>query len=495
MPYRPHNTTKTSTARLMIGGQVFGRADLSDVSQSEPLQHALDAARQKFGHALCLCRRHPLKLQVRLRDGRYHLAVWPNEGPLHDAECTFFRDDLELDGSVNYAAAQKIPASVAVGTPSTDDATPVRRDLRVAMPGQARALPEPPRLAQAKASQPDPRDSAPAAPVMSLKALAMLLWEESALCRWHHSWQRDWGRARYELVQAAHRLQINDTPLESMLFVPRAFRESAKEIINEEWDRFVNGLSRRRPPVALLIAPVRGYVAKDDGQAIVHLRHLRHPVGLSDACNDFVTRDCKAALRQIQANIDFPRAVRAEVDNAGRQPSRRNPEVMGFFLVETTSRGGLWARAGWLLSVHPSSFIPASNPNQVMLVDALIEQGYTFQRALSDVAPMRKTAPDWIVRHVMDPEGAPVPRAGLDILDRGSSPEYLQVRADLAGRMAERGIPTWYWSPTGAWKDRLVPPLPPADRLGTEAARAAVQRLRQNHESDYRYGPSPRFHQ
>jgi len=492
MSQRPHHQS-THTARLMIGGKVFDHAALHDAAQADSLQQALDAARQKYGHALCLCRRQKLKLQVRLRDGLYHLAVWPNEGPLHDAQCIFFRDDLNLYLSHSHTQpTMTLPPSSGGAQPES----PKRRHLRLAMPGYVRVAPElsrPP--APSFGGNDKDTDGSTAAPVMNLKSLAMLLWREASLCRWHHSWQRDWGRARHELVAAACQITINGTDLDSMLFVPRVFRESAKDALNAQWERFVTGLIHRKPALALLIAPVRSYSTGDDRPAVIRLRHLRHPVGLSQSCNEFIDNDCKAALRQVQTNLDYPRIARNEVQERERIALRRNPEVMGFFLVEASSRGGLWAKAGWLMSVHPGCFIPTNNPNQVMLVDALIEQGYTFQRVLTDATPMKKTAPDWIVRHVLDPKGVPVPRAALDITDRGQSLEYLQARAAMSRRMAEQGIPTWYWMPVGTWSQRTVPPLPPHDHLPRDQAHHAINLISAGADSDYRYGPSPRFHQ
>ncbi len=90
-----HLTDKSAQGRfigILIAGEFFDHARLGNPSQILAFQHALDDARKRYGHALCKCRRSPLKLQVRLREGKYHLAVWPEEGHLHDSNCIFFRD-------------------------------------------------------------------------------------------------------------------------------------------------------------------------------------------------------------------------------------------------------------------------------------------------------------------------------------------------------------------------------------------------------------------
>lgn len=508
-------------ARLMIGGRVFGQPELDDQAHVAEVQQAMDAARVRFGHALCLCRRQPLKLQVRLRESKYHLAVWPNEGPLHDSECDFFRDDLWSNPNITPRSPEEVHAqsqstqppqgnataarsATASTTPSAvaprnmqhprtptprvngiDGVAPsvttpaVRRSLALAIPGQR------------------PATSESAERRLNLKNLAMGLWEEADLCRWHPSWTRDWGRARYQLMRVAQTLEVNGTAMEELLFAPRPFRESARDQLNADWQGFVASLSTGRRdatrPLRLLVAPVRSFAVPATQPPVMHLRHLRHPVGLSDAALEFLRNDCRTALRQLQANDNEARINKAIEGKAAIPYGKRNPEVMGFFLVEVNSRGGVFARAAWLMNVHPRSFIPANNPNAVLLVDALLDNGHAFQRILTDVQPMKKVAPDWLVRHVVGPDGQPCARAALDVLDRGSSPEYLQARHEMASAMAAKGVPTWTWVPGGNWAERSVPALPPKDDLTTEVTQQRLQNISASADADYQFGPSPRF--
>ncbi len=157
------------------------------------------------------------------------------------------------------------------------------------------------------------------------------------------------------------------------------------------------------------------------------------------------------------------------------------------------TRGAVYARAAWLMNVHPRSFIPANSPNTVMLVDALLDRGHAFDRLLADVPPMKKTAPDWLVRHVIGPDGKPVARAALDVLDRGATPEYLQARQAMAKALADKGVPTWYWVPQGSWRERRVPPLPPTDEQPSAEAAQILKDIGEAADCDFQFGHSPRF--
>jgi hypothetical protein len=74
---------------------------------SPEVQRVLFAARQRFGQALCTCGRQPLKLQIRLRDDKCHLAVWPGELGAHHRDCLFFRQPL---APADPSGRQRAPA-------------------------------------------------------------------------------------------------------------------------------------------------------------------------------------------------------------------------------------------------------------------------------------------------------------------------------------------------------------------------------------------------
>ena len=58
----------------------------------EQYESELRAAKQRFGHALCLCRTPPLKLVIRQRGDLMHLACWPDDAHQHSPYCSFYTE-------------------------------------------------------------------------------------------------------------------------------------------------------------------------------------------------------------------------------------------------------------------------------------------------------------------------------------------------------------------------------------------------------------------
>ena len=88
--------TFAQLATVLIAGTRIDLRVHRDAETHQRLQELLKTAKTRYGNALCTCRPTSLKLQIRLRDSKYHLAVWPREGPLHDGACFFQRDDMLL---------------------------------------------------------------------------------------------------------------------------------------------------------------------------------------------------------------------------------------------------------------------------------------------------------------------------------------------------------------------------------------------------------------
>lgn len=466
------STVQSKFVRILVDGERFDIHRLRDPSQSSPFQTALDNARHKFGYALCMCRPNSQKLQIRLREGKYHLAVWPEQGHLHDSGCIFFREEDETP-------ATEIKAKVQVHEDGT-------REIKLTFALNRSIVALSPKPQNASRLTVDDHKLPEQA---SLRGLLHLLWHEASLTRWHPSWERDWGRARYELVQAAHRLTVKDTPLSERLFVPRPYRESIKDDLNREWDHFVANMAH---PIentiksGLLIAPVRKFVELTGGAVSMHLRHLRSPIGLNQATFNFLKNNCKTAVRRV--NLAIEEQERAKEPPRPGWIQHIQPEVVAIAHVETNSRGGVWARGVWLLLVQPTVFIPANNSDEIMLIDTLIKGEYQFSRLLTSEMPMQRTRPEWIVRHIYDPHCRPVPRAALEILNNGASPEYISKRAELADRMAKQGIPTWTWTPMGRQDGIWVPPLPPHDSMRPILARGVLDNIQNQRSVNYAFG-------
>lgn len=445
---------------VLVGGARLSQQRLVSDWQEEDVQRLLLAARHKYGYALCCCRpARQLKLQIRTRGERTHLAVWPEEGLLHDVECVFFRDDLQGGGHAGEPAA--VPHVPTSELPSYVHEAPPRKQLRVLRSREARV---------------------PSEPHLSLQVSLNKLWEAASLCRWHPSWTRNWGRVRWELLRAAQGFEISGVPAEQNIYVPRVYRPELQDQIDREWSALVRSMAVPGAVTSrLLIAQVKALEAPSGNlPARVRLRQVRSPVGLHPNCYEYLQRECRKVLSNSRLA-------------PGRETDPLRPELVGIFAVDVSSRGGVWAKAAWLMAVHPQTYVPASNAVIVRLVDSLVAGGYHFEHLLSDLQSSQRWSSDWLVRYVRDPLGVPVPRAAIEVLDRGSSPDFLAARAAIAARMSERGIPTWTWVPGGRGSDLTVPPLPPTENMDPAAVRERLQQLERSECADYRYGPQEKL--
>jgi hypothetical protein len=335
---------------VLAAGAQLAQTVLQQHWDGPQVQRLLFAARQRFGHALCACRPQPLKLQIRLRGDKCHLAVWPRQHGEHDKHCLFFAGGLPRTSPTPGGQAP-VPVTQA----------PTVRTARTALwlgpPGTA------------------PRGAQP----VSARTLALRLWEAASLCRWHPGWSRDWGRTRYQLHQAARAFTLNSCPLEHLLFVPRDSRPHASSEQDPEWAQFVGSL-RGNPYLAprVLVAPVEALqppTARAD--AAVWLRRGREPVDLHPSCWQFLSRACGDA---ISAACVVPARTDRQEDVADRPACV--PEVIGSFVIERSTDAALCSRAAWLLAVHRGTFIPAPTQELVRLIDALVAGGHAFHHPL-----------------------------------------------------------------------------------------------------------------
>ncbi|WP_330996688.1 DUF1173 family protein [Burkholderia cepacia] len=86
-------TTYKSPTKVSFSGIAV---PLDDVQENPAaFVRQLERAKINPGYAQCLCRgvTSPLRLQIRRYGSLFHLAGWPDEGPLHDRlSCSFHKD-------------------------------------------------------------------------------------------------------------------------------------------------------------------------------------------------------------------------------------------------------------------------------------------------------------------------------------------------------------------------------------------------------------------
>src|SRR6266700_3071080 len=86
-----------ASAEIELAGT---RVLLSDLRTSPTRYlHSLEQARASVGHARCMCRSaDPLRLVIRARAGRFHLARWPYTGHQHETDCPFYSANPAYSG-------------------------------------------------------------------------------------------------------------------------------------------------------------------------------------------------------------------------------------------------------------------------------------------------------------------------------------------------------------------------------------------------------------
>lgn len=181
----------------------------SDTARYRPtlISDELRLAKQKFGHALCLCRTPPLKLIIRERGGTVHLACWPDESYLHSSDCAFYTE--------HYSGARS-------------------EGLVVDGENKTHATYHQPWIADSDGSKTKQGES------VKLWALLHHLWESSRLYCWVPGWQRNWAIAQRVLTRAAKRTVVNGESLADHIYIPAPFAHSRKEEIQVEWSQFVD---------------------------------------------------------------------------------------------------------------------------------------------------------------------------------------------------------------------------------------------------------------
>ena len=119
MGHRPASSTPSSTRRPPHGVRLAGTVlPLSSIWRDRArLTNLFSKACAEDGCAYCLCcPGRDLRLVIRVRDGRHHLAGWPGEGHEHTAGCEFHKLAPTLTGRSIYAdgAIVERPDSLSV---------------------------------------------------------------------------------------------------------------------------------------------------------------------------------------------------------------------------------------------------------------------------------------------------------------------------------------------------------------------------------------------
>lgn len=169
-------TTEKSPVKVSFSGIAI---PLDDVQENPAaFVRQLERAKINPGYAQCLCRgtTAPLRLQIRRYGCLFHLAGWPDEGPLHDRlSCSFHKDPS--NGSNESGKALPGIVATAAGLRAKLDVALTQRTVGAVSKG--------PRQVGAPTTS---RRSAP------LLGFLQTLWQVAGLNRWSGvDRARNWG--------------------------------------------------------------------------------------------------------------------------------------------------------------------------------------------------------------------------------------------------------------------------------------------------------------
>ncbi|UIF89251.1 DUF1173 family protein [Cupriavidus sp. UYPR2.512] len=327
--------------RIDLGGQALV---LDDILQ-DPVRHRkwFELARASHGHARCLCVPGGRRLQIRLREGLYHLAVWPEDALSHHGKCTFrMRAEAET-GRAGYGKGAIIE--------KPDGSVDIHADVPLKVRVEAKTGPT--------QRNEEPKSGGKTRAKVGMLGMLHSLWERAGLNEWRPGWTRDWWRCRRELINLDGK--VNGEPMEDALYCVPAWRESERGAIEAAWAKFRSRLERQSA------YRLRGLVVGE--LKSVELSKYSYKVKLKHHMHAFFVD--KAILERAQQSA--PSAA-AQFDNPGAH-------IIMIMVVEVTRTGTL---KGVDLSFMLTSrdFIPADSSYEMQMADALVDAGRAFTKPL-----------------------------------------------------------------------------------------------------------------
>ncbi|MFE3455969.1 DUF1173 family protein [Nocardiopsis aegyptia] len=305
-------------------------------SQPDLYTRWFQRARAETRHGLCLCSTPALRLVIRQRKGRYHLAVWPGEGPDHQAQCPFHAPARpEHSGRTSYTdqaishtttgTCIRLEHALATRGASTETATPGKRSGT--REGRSRRR-------------------------VGLLGMLHYLWESTGLTYWQPGPARSWAHCHRRVKISTATTVLNRLPLQEVLHTVAPFTREQADHNEAAFAAWREPLQGRR---GLLLGEIKHISPTQYGVKIA-LRHLRHPLFARQQLIDRSRRSYRSAF------TEYPGA---------RQ--------VALALVEQTSRGNLVVQdLAVMLTNH--SYLPADSTHEVVMADHLISARRPFYK-------------------------------------------------------------------------------------------------------------------
>lgn len=361
----------------------------------ERYQTELQSARES-GYVQCRCTEQNLRLVVKSRAGKLHLAAWPDQAHLHSQLCPFFTP-AGVNSKSEPLAAGSIEHQKYRRTNETTSSSDQSSDVR-------------------------------------LWFVLHELWEKSLMNRWVPAWRRDWSMARRHLIRASKDIVINGADLASKIYLPQVFTQARREEINLEWRAFSKPLvdcPRGSAETASgFVLGVVAEVVKDSRGFWIRLQHHREAF--------FVSSQMWLNLCQLS------RRGWSEICN-GTVPKGR---VVALLRVEAMSNSH-FAAADCVLMRVADKYIPSNLDCEDVVIRQLLDNQRSFFRPLS-YEQSHGVLPNFVLTDTMVRD--------CDLYVTGSGFPQHRLMGHTNERKQDsnaRGRTSWHWS-----KSDDMPALP-----------------------------------
>ncbi|MDT0446808.1 DUF1173 family protein [Streptomyces johnsoniae] len=367
----------------------------------------LGRAKTEVGHAACLCRTPPLRLVIRVRSGRHHLAGWPGEGHEHAPSCPFHKMHPTLSGRSHYAEE---------AIRENEEGTAVRLATPLLTRQDARRKPSAP--------SPTTTDSGASSSRRTVGLLGLMhhLWESAGLTHWQPTWHRTWPTCHARLREQTDGCTVNGQ--RDVLYVVPPYRPANAATNAASFAAFHNRLGRRRTHErrGLILGEIREITKTRQGERLA-LCHLRGGLFSSARLAERTRRSYRAAFAGTPAERAEHSARRIVLAVVTRS-------TKGYLVVEDIA-----------VMLTTTRYIPADSSHEVRMADALTAAGHSFVKPLRyDVRA--DVFPDFVV--TTNPR-RPV---YVEVYGMAGLASYRERKRTKQAHYRARGIPVLEWDTT-----------------------------------------------
>ena len=299
-------------------------------------------ARSEVGYAECLCYpEQPQRLQIRYRSGRFHLAVWPEQGSGHRIDCRWWRPNPALSGAGSYTRG----AILTTGSGTS---------IRLAAPLSAA-----PNAGEGEHESRHHRGAGNGRNTVSLLGLLHWLCEQAGLSVWQPTGRsRSWTECRLRLIEVSTGTIVNKQQLTEILYVVPTFIRRTADSNAADRAAFLQRIGTGNGAKGLVLGEIKAVEPSPHGVRIM-MRHCPIPVYCTTGLAGRLRRSFRSAF------ADTPHARRLLIAVVSR-------DVRGRYLnVEEAA-----------LQLVTTGYVPVESAPELQMADRLVACGRSFVKPL-----------------------------------------------------------------------------------------------------------------